>query len=112
MKTFTLLILSVLLTGCITIAMPPQTQQPSPPQQAPAEKVVRVCQPYQPPARKKVPATPTVPDTRGKDYVKYLEDLSERLARKVGQLREYIDDEHALEDEAQRQHLQSCDVEQ
>jgi hypothetical protein len=112
MKTFTLMLLSVLLTGCITIAMPPQSQQSSPPQQVPAERVVRVCQPYQPPTRQKVPANPAIPETRGTNYTKYLEDLSESLARKVGQLREYIDNEHTVEDEAQRRHLQSCNQEQ
>jgi len=107
MKVLIPVLLAGFLTGCITIAMPPQ--QPSPPQPpVVTEKVVRVCKPYQPPVRKKIPRTPQVAEQRG-DYVKNLEETAERLADHVSQLRDYIIDEHEIEDEAQRQHLQSCE---
>lgn len=112
MKTYFLVFLAVLLTGCVTVALPPQpsvqvTQVP-PVQPTVAVKTVRTCTPYEAPARKKIPRSPVVADNHG-DYTRYLEGLTEQLVQHINQLRDYIDEEHSAEDQAQRQHLQGCE---
>lgn len=109
MRTF-LLLSTLLLAGCVTVVVPPTSpsvQTPPPSSSVVPGGTVETCRPYQAPGRRRIPHAPIIHDNEG-EYVKHLENVAEYLARHIGELREYIDDEHALEDRALREHLKSC----
>lgn len=102
MKQLFFLCLTVLLQGCVTVAVPPTP--PAPVSQVhPADG----CPIYTPPRRRNIPVEPDI-ETDSGNYVKDLEELAEKLATYVGVLRDYIDEEHADEDVALSQYQQQC----
>ncbi len=104
MRHLLTLVVALSLTGCVTISMPPAAQAP-PPQVN--DRAAGACRPYTPPQRRTIPGQPNVPEQQG-DYVAFLERLTERMVGYIGDLRDYIDQEHDAEDQALRKHQLDC----
>lgn len=95
----------LVLSGCVTVAIPPTV--PVLPAVV-SQTIVEVeCKPYVPPHRERIPKEPQIEEDN-REYVKYLEELAESLVMHVVSLRKYIQDEHELEDRALRRHLDGC----
>lgn len=105
MKPQLMLPFLLVLSGCVTVAMPPTVTVL--PAAVPQTAVVVECKPYEPPRRERIPKEPHIEED-SREYVKYLEELAESLVLHVVTLRKYIQDEHELEDRALKRHRDSC----
>lgn len=93
------LILTLFLTGCITI----NNTTPTPP----VSGVGVSCPQYRPPKDPVVPPLPTLPEGSG-NYVGFLEEFTETLAMHVRKLGEYIQLRQLAHERAYREYVLAC----
>lgn len=101
MKT-SLLILPLLLTGCVTITMPPVQQQA-----VQNDKPVSTCPVYQRPSREALLTSPDLDPSEMAD----LEAVGLKLAKHIRRLYDYIDAGEREEAKSYSRYLENCKTE-
>lgn len=95
-----LLSLPLLLTGCVTITMPPAQQVPP----VSSAKPVSACPVYQRPSREKLPDSPELDPSEMAD----LEAVGLKLAKHIRKLYDYISAAEQEEAKSYSRYLENC----